>query len=179
MEFQITMDYTVEDFEAYWRAFVWKKPETPAKKRASPRMHRNVGLFFLAMGTVTCIWAVPLAGVLELVLGGMLVYSGWYLGRPGAASRWAKKAWEKYRAGGQVSQCHFTEDGVRVHDGKNEHCCDYDSLKKVWEDEGHYYLVLPQSRMYLLPKRMFTQGAPEDFPAFWRERTGKDVERVK
>ena len=52
MEFEISLDYAIEDLEAYWRAFVWKKPGTPPQKQASPRMHRNAGLVFLALESV-------------------------------------------------------------------------------------------------------------------------------
>ena len=70
MEFEISLDYAIEDLEAYWRAFVWKKPGTPPQKQASPRMHRNAGLVFWVMGVLSWIWAAPPAGIPALLFHG-------------------------------------------------------------------------------------------------------------
>ena len=179
MEFEISMDYTPEDFEAFWRTFGRKKPDTPERKQASPGMHRNVGLLFLAGGLLSWVWVSPLLGIPELILGGLLVYSGWYLGRPGAASRWAEKAWKKYREGERLKACRFTEEGVWILGG--ESCrYDYETLEALWEDGERFYLALPGRRpaYYILNKRRFTAGAPEDLPTLWQERSGKPVKRV-
>lgn len=179
MEFEISLDYTIEDLEAYWRAFVWKKPEVPEQKRASPRMHRNAGLVFLALGALFWIWGTPLAALPELIVGGLLLYSGWYFGRPGAASRWANKNWKKLQESGRLYQCRFTEDGVWVHDSKSDHRYDYEGLEALWEDADRFYLVLSRrGGTYILNKSRFTAGAPEDLPAWWEEQTGKPAERI-
>ena len=31
-QFEIKLDYTIEDFDAYYRSFVWKRPEKPGQK---------------------------------------------------------------------------------------------------------------------------------------------------
>lgn len=180
MGFEISLDYTVEDFEAYWRAFVWKKPGTPAQKQASPRMHRNAGLVFLATGALSWIWVSPLVGVPELILGGLLIYSGWYTGRPEAASRWARRVWKKYRESGQLYECRFAEDDVWVRGSKSDHRYDYETLEALWEDAERFYLVLSGcGGTYILSKERFTAGAPEDLPGLWEERTGRPVGQVQ
>ena len=179
MAFEISLDYAIEDLEAYWRAFVWKKPGTPPQKQASPRMHRNAGLVFLALGALLWILIAPLAALPELIVGGLLLYSGWYLGRPGAASRWAKKNWRKLQESGRLYQCCFTEEGVWIHDSRSDCRYDYESLESLWEDGDRFYLVLSRrGGSYILSKERFTAGAPEDLPGWWEERTGKPVERV-
>ncbi len=179
MEFEISLDYAIEDLEAYWRAFVWKKPGTPPQKQASPRMHRNAGLVFLALGALLWILIAPLAALPELIVGGLLLYSGWYLGRPGAASRWAKKNWGKLQESGRLYQCCFTEEGVWIHDSRSDCRYDYERLESLWEDGDRFYLVLSRrGGSYILSKERFTAGAPEDLPGWWEERTGKPVERV-
>lgn len=182
MEFEIELDYSIEDLEAYWQAFVWKEPGMPGQKRASPRMHRNVGLTFLILGGLSWIWVNPFLGIPAMIVGCLMIYSGWHLGRPGAASRWAGKTWKAYQeAGGGLQRCRFGEDGVWVHDSKSDHRYDYEGLGTLWEDPERFYLILSGGRRYtyVLNKRRFTAGEPEDLPAFWRERTGKPVERVK
>ena len=179
MEFEISLDYTIADLEAYWQAFVRKKPGTPAQKQASPRMHRNAGLVFLTLGALIWILIAPLAALPELIVGGLLLYSGWYLGRPGAASRWAQKNWKKLQESGRLYQCRFTEDGVWVHDSKSDHRYNYETLEALWEDTNCFYLVLSRRLgSYILRKERFTAGAPEDLPGWWEERTGKPVGRV-
>lgn len=180
MEFEIRLDYTVEDFEAYWQAFVRKRPGTPAQKQASPRMHRNAGLVFLVIGAASWIWVTPLMGIPELILGGLLVYSGWYFGRPGAASRWAKKTWKKYQESGRLYQCRFTDGGVWVHDSRSDHRYDYEFIEALWEDADRFYLVISRKTgTYILNKAKFTEGDPSDLPALWQEQTGKALETVK
>lgn len=186
MEFEIKMDYTVEDLDAYWRAFYLKRPETPGGKRASPKMHRNLGLFFLAMGALTAFVLRPPArglgiamGLMEMVLGLMLLYSGYYLGSPRSSSRWVKRAWEQYQASGKIYSCRFTQEGVWVHDSKSDHRYDYEGLEALWEDGERFYLMMPKNAAYILRKDAFVRGAPGELPAFWAGRTGKTVEEVK
>lgn len=186
MEFEIKMDYTIEDFDAYWKAFFRKRPETSGRKQASPRMHRNTGLFFLVMGVLTVLVLRPLAaglglvsGLMEIVLGLMLLYSGHYLSHPPSSSRWGKKAWKQYQDSGDLYSCRFTGEGVWVYDSKSDHRYGYEALEALWEDAERFYLMLPGNRAYILRKNAFVRGRPEDLPAYWNEWTGKTAEPVK
>ena len=181
-QFEIKLDYAIEDFDAYYRSFVWKKPEKPGQKMASPRTHVIVGLVLLATGLLATLWLYTLLmGVFEIVLGVLLLISGFHLYRPQpqSCSRWAKRAWKKYQASGQLYYCRFTEDGCWVNDSQSDHCYNYDALEALWEDTERFYLAIPGNRYYILHKRFFTQGAPEEFPAFWEARTGKSVWQVQ
>jgi len=185
MEFEIRMDCTIEDFDACWKAFYLKKPGTPGRKQASPRTHRNAGLFFLVMGVLTAFVLRPparglgiAAGLMEMVLGLMLLYSGFCLGSPRSSSRWAKRAWKQYQAGGDIYSCRFTQEGVWIYDSKSDHRYDYDALDALWEDAERFYLMMPGNRAYILRKDAFVRGRPEDLPACWNERTGKTAEPV-
>lgn len=174
MEFEIRLDYTVEDFDAYWRAFLQKRPGASGRKQASPRMHRNAGLVFLILGALIWILASPLLSLPELVVGGLLVYSGYTLGQ--SPSRWARRAWRKYQASGDHYSCRLTEDGVCTCGGKNGGLWSYDGLEALWEDGERFYLLTSKKAVFILRKNAFVQGAPEDLPAFWTGRTGKPVE---
>ena len=178
MEFDIKLDYSLEDLDAYWKAFYQKQPGKPGQKRASPRVHRNLGLFFLAIGLLTAVWMSWLMGGLEIILGLMLLYSWYWLSRPPSSSRWAKRVWKKYQASGELYNCCFTEDGVWIHDSKSDHRYDYDALEALWEDGERFYLLRPGNGAFILRKNAFTQGRPEDLPACWTARTGKPVEPV-
>ena len=140
-------------------------------------------------GTGAAIWflnlclTTPLGGVLVVVFGVLCL---WQL-RKNAESpsdpmsppypRWAKRAWKRYRARAALGlrSCRFNGEGCWLHDAQSDHRYDYGMLEQLWEDAGHYYLVLPRSQIYILPKRSFTKGAPEDLPALWQERTGTPV----
>lgn len=93
--------------------------------------------------------------------------------------RWARRAWKRYRsAAPNLRSCRFDGEGCWIYDAQSDHRYDYGMLEALWEDAGRYYLVLPHSQIYILPKRSFILGAPEDLPAFWTDRTGKTVKRV-
>lgn len=181
MEFEIKLDYTVEDFDAYYLSFIWKRPEKPGQKLASPRTHIIVGLVFVAMGLLTAIWLRLLfMGIFELVVGTLFLISGVHLSRPRpqSCSRWAKRMWKKYQASGQLYTCRFTEDGCWVNDSKSDHRYHYNALEALWEDPERFYMAIPGNRYYILRKSAFVQGTPADFPAFWEARTGKPVRQV-
>lgn len=176
MEFEIRLDYTVEDFDAYWKAFLLKQPGTGGRKRASPRMHRNAGLVFLILGALIWLLVNPLLSLPELVVGGLLVYSGYILGQ--TPSRWAKRAWKKYQASGDHYSCHLTEDGVRTCGGRSDGSWSYDSLEGLWEDGERFYLLTSKNAVFILRKNAFVQGAPEDFREFLEKQLGKPAERI-
>ena len=177
MEFEIRLDYTLEDFDAYWRAFLLKRPETGGRKRASPRMHRNAGLVFLILGALIWILASPLLSLPELVVGGLLVYSGYVLGQ--TPSRWAKRAWKQYQASGDHYSFRFSQGGARTCGGSSDSHWPCDSLEALWEDGERFYLLTSKNAVCILRKDAFLQGAPEDLPACWTEWTGKPVEPVE
>lgn len=207
MEFEIKLDYTIEDFAFFWYNFVRKKAGKPLSRSDDPprwamALGRFFSWFFIGMGIVSIVnslvqgrsmymegagffWnlllTTPLGGILEIAFGvlalrGLRLTPASYLLRPPYA-RWVRSAWKKFQAGDNEGVCRFTEDGCWFHGSKSDFRCDYDYLEKLWEDEAHYYLELPEKpwRMYMLPKRGFTVGAPEDLPAFWEARTGKPV----
>ncbi|MEY8386669.1 YcxB family protein [Oscillospiraceae bacterium 38-13] len=207
MEFEIRLDYTIEDFADFWYGFVRKKPGRPLSASDDPpAWARALGCFFcwffIVMGIVSVVNSLvqgrsmyeeklgflmnlflttPLGGVLEIAFGALGLRalrqaSAGYLLHPPYA-RWVRRMWKKYQETGPLYSCRFTGDGCWVHDSKSDHRFDYACLNRLWEDGGHFYLELqgkPQ-RIYILPKRSFTEGTAGDFPAFWTERTGKQV----
>ena len=182
MEFEIKLGYTIEDFEAYWRGFIWKKPNSPVQKTASARQMMILGLVILAGALLTfAMLHEPLTGILELIVGVLLLVSGFRTARPGtqSGSRWVKQMWKAYQASGQFYNCCFTGDGCWVHDSKSDHRYDYDALEALWEDPERFYMVIPGNRFYILRKNAFVQGTPEEFSAFWKDRTGKPVRQVQ
>lgn len=182
MEFEIKLDYTVEDFDAYYLSFIWKRPEKPGQKTASPRAHVILGLVFVTTGLLGALWLRMLfMGIFVLGVGILLLISGFHLSRPQpqSCSRWAKRVWKKYQAGGQVYICRFVEDGCWIYADKSDHRYNYDALDALWEDPERFYMAIPKNRYYILPKRSFIQGAPEEFSAFWEARTGKPVRRIQ
>lgn len=182
MRFEIKLDYTIEDFDAYYFSFICRMQEKPGQKLASPRAHVIVGLVFAAMGLLTAIWLRLLfMGVFELGVGALFLISGYRLSRPQSqtGSRWAKRMWKKYQESGQLYTCRFMEDGCWTNDSKSDHRYNYDALEALWEDPERFYMAIPGNRFYILRKRSFTQGAPEEFPAFWEARTGKPVQQVR
>lgn len=199
MDFDISLDYTIEDINAYWRGFMWKRPGRRGPREASPRMLRFGSWFFLVGGVISLFaWPMfrdldlsgggllglmlrtPLAGAAELAVGLSLLRQS---RRPSGGPpypRWVNRAWKKYRESGCLYNCRFTEDGVWIHDSKSDHRYDYEFLEALWEDADRFYLVLPGSRgLYILSKARFNAGDPADLPVFWAERTGKPVRPVK
>lgn len=176
MEFEIRLDYTVEDFDAYWRAFLQNRPGAGGRKQASPRMHRNAGLVFLILGALIWLLADPLLSLPELVVGGLLVYSGYILGQ--TPSRWAKRAWKQYQASGDRYSCRLTEDGVQTFGGRSNSSWTYDSLESLWEDGERFYLLTSKNAVFILRKNAFVRGAPEDFGEFMEKQMGKPAERI-
>lgn len=182
MEFEIKLDYTIEDFDAYYLSFIWKRPERPGQKLASPRAHVILGLMFVAIGLLAAIWLHMLfMGAFILGTGALFLISGFRLSRPRPqfCTRWAKRMWKKYQASGQLYHCRFTEDGCWTYDSKSDHRYNYDVLEALWEDPERFYLAISENRFYILRKSAFVQGAPADFPAFWEARTGKPVRQVQ
>ena len=207
MEFEIKLDYTVEDFAAYWYGFVRKRAGKPLSRSDDPpKWARGLGKFFswffIVMGVVSVLnsllqgrrmyseelgllfsllLAPPLGGALEIAFGVFCLRAlrqgpQEYLMKP-PYSRWVRRSWKRYQETGPMYSCRFTEDGVWVHDCRSDHRFDYAFLDNLWEDGEHFYLQLSgrPGPVYILPKRGFTEGVPEDLPAFWKERTGKDV----
>ena len=180
MQFDIKLDYTIDDFQAYWQAFLRKKTEP---ERVSTKQMAGLGVFFLAAGMLT--WAVMKSvtkTVLEIILGVILLVGSRRAAKPQSLSysRWTRQMWKKHQAAGELYNCCFTEDGVWIHDCKSDHRYDYAALEALWEDESRFYLVL-STRLgaYVLRKNAFSQGPPEGLPAFWQSMTGKTVQRVK
>lgn len=185
MEFDIKLDYTMDDFQAYWQVFIRKKPDQEQKEpeRVSAKQMAGLGVFFLAAGVLT--WTVMKSvtmTVLEIILGVFLLVGSRRVAEPQSPSysRWTRQMWKKHQAAGELYNCCFTEDGVWVHDCKSDHRYDYASLEALWEDESRFYLVL-STRLgaCVLRKDAFSRGNPEDLPAFWQSVTGKTVQRVK
>lgn len=136
------------------------------------------GLFiwFLNLGLTT-----PLGGVLVIAFGALCLRQirrdakSPSESRAPSCPRWAKRAWKRYQAAPRLRSCRFDGEGCWIYDAQSDHRYDYGLLDKLWEDAGHYYLVLPGCRIYILPKRSFAKGVTEDLPALWQERTGKQV----
>ena len=182
MEFEIKLDYTIEDFDTYYLSFIWRRPEKPGQKLASPRAHVILGLVILAFGLLMAFGLhLLLIGAFEMVVGALFLISGFYLSRPQPQSctRWAKRMWKKYQASGQLYTCRFTDDGCWINDSKSDHRYHYDALEALWEDPERFYLAIPGNRYFILRKCSFIQGTPEEFLAFWEARTGKPVQQVQ
>ena len=182
MEFEIKLDYTIDDIQAYWKSFVQKKPDQKRPETASPKQMRWIGVFFLAAGLLTAVMLSVGMGILEIVLGAVLVFGSWRAARPAnpACSRWTRKVWKQHQKTGPLYNCCFTEDGVWVHDSRSDHRYDYAALEALWEDEDYFYLVLSTAQgSYILRKTAFVRGRPEDLPAYWQTQTGKAVQQVR
>ena len=180
MEFEINLDYTIEDFDAYYLNFICKRVERPGQKMASPRAHVMVGLVFLSFGLLAIWLRMLFMGAFIVVVGILFLIAGFNHSRPRPQSctRWAQQIWKKYQASGQLYRCRFTEDGCWTYDSKSDHRYNYDTLEALWEDPERFYMAIPGNRYYILRKSSFTQGTPEQFPAFWAARTGKPVRQV-
>lgn len=191
MEFDIRLDYTMDDFQAYWQAYTWKRqqqnrPEArKTPKTASPKQLTWLGVFFLAAGILTAVMMSVGMGVLEMLLGVLLMIGGWRgkhpkkSGKP-SYSRWTRQVWKKHQETGPLYNCCFTDDGVWVHDSRSDHRYDYGALEALWEDESYFYLLLSTAQgACILRKDAFTKGNPEDLPSYWQSRTGKTAERVR
>ena len=172
MEFEISLDYTIEDLAAFWYGFIRKKAGKPLSLSDDPpKWARGLGCFFcgffIVMGAVSVVnsliqgrrmymeeagllWnlflTTPLGGLVEMAFGG---WGLWVLRQAPAAyllrppySRWVRNAWKKYQAGGPLYRCQFAGDGVWVHDSKSDHRYDYEFIEALWEDPERFYLVL-------------------------------------
>lgn len=215
MELEIQLDYTIQDFAAFWHGFIKKRPQDPSPNAVPPKPVLAAGKFFcwffLALGPLcifNSLWqgesmrmegeglfirimnlglTTPLGGVTAMAFGGLCLRQirkdAQSPPDPTAPpySRWVQKAWKQYQSNPSLRSCRFDGEGCWIYDARSDHRYDYEALENLWEDGGRFYLVLPgrPQRMYILPKRAFSTGAPEDLPALWRERTGKLVRTVE
>ena len=72
----------------------------------------------------------------------------------------------------------FSETGFATYIGDAAYACNYAAVEAVLEDEGHFFLFMPQNAGHILCKSAFTQGDPERFRTFLAERTGMEVLQI-
>ncbi len=173
MDFEIRLDYTIEDFVAFWYGFVRKKAGEPLRRANDPpgwarSLGRACAWFFLVMGAVSIVnslvqgqrmrmdgmgllWnlmlTTPLGGMVEIAFGWLALRA---LRQAPAEyllrppyDPWVRRTWKKYRESGPLYSCRFAEDGVWIHDSKSDHRYDYGFLETLWEDGDRFYLALP------------------------------------
>lgn len=192
--FDIGLDYTIEDVNAYWRGFLRKRPGRRGPKEATSRVLRFGGWFFTVGGVLSIIAVpllmgkleipglmglllrTPLEGVLEIFIGVAIFRQGRRPTGRAPYPRWVNRAGKKYQESGKLYSCRFTEDGVWIHGSRSDHRYDCEFLEALWEDADRFYLVL-SSKMgaYVLNKGRFREGDPAGLPAYWAERAGKPV----
>jgi len=69
----------------------------------------------------------------------------------------------------------FNDDAVYVLNDKSEGRHFYSGFQTIYEDSERFYLLLDERQALLLPKRCFTEGAPDEFSGFISEKTGHEV----
>ncbi|MCI8810684.1 MAG: YcxB family protein [Oscillibacter sp.] len=186
-EFEIQMNYTMDDCYAFWRGFVQKKAGKPAPKQ----MNRTealrgslscvilgllviVGMFWLQkeLGVMSGSKVFFVMGVLLFLAGGLTAFRN---RKEGAYPYWVKSAYKKFQKIGEQDIFCFSEKGFEAYGPGVDHHYDFSAIKALWADENHYYVELGKNVIYMLPHHNFTLGDPAEFPAFWIAQTGRPV----
>ncbi len=189
-EFEIQMDYTIEDFYAYWKGFGQKK----AGKAKPKAMNRQEAF----RGSISCVllgaalvagefwlkWTldITVGGHWFLFLGGILFLAGGWTAyrnrgredRP-AYPYWVKSAYKKYQKIEERDLFCFSAKGFEAYGPGVDHHYEFSAIQTLWADEDHFYVDLGKNTIYMLPHHNFTLGDPAEFPAFWIARTGRPV----
>ena len=189
-EFEIRMDFTIDDFYAYWKAFVKKKGgRIPPKMMTRAEAKRNsiAALVLGLLGFAGVFWLHhelgPIAGThIYVLLCTLLVLAGaWsaYRNR-GSADQpvypyWVQGSYRKFQKIGERDLFIISEKGFDAHGPGVDHHYDLSAVKNLWADESHFYVDLGKNAYYMLPHHNFTRGDPEALPAFWIAQTGRPV----
>ena len=183
MDYEILRAYSGGDMADFYRAYRLRRSLRPAPGQASPAMQSALAAVFLLMGCAGIWFSLGREGTLHgellrwvsvfwLGLGGLLLVGG--LGVTGGTrSRRERQAAENSKG---YSRC--SETGFATSIGDAAYACNYAAVEAVLEDEGHFFLFMPQNAGHILCKSAFTQGDPERFRAFLAERTGMEVIQI-
>lgn len=185
-EFEIQMDYTVEDFYAYWKGFVQSKAGKPAWSQSRAEALRGgISCFLLGAaliaGSFWLEWTldVRIGSKWFLFLGGILILAGIVVivrnRKEAAYPYWVTSAYKKYQQLEERDIFCFSDKGFEAYGPGVDHHYDFSAIKTVWADEEHFYVDMGKNTFYMLPHHNFTLGSPAEFPAFWIAHTGRPV----
>lgn len=189
MEFEVRLDYTKEDLEAFWRTICHKKPGQGSPKTATPGAHVLTGaLLVLYSAAFLWVWwkrfllfrgaagdilslAVCVFCVLMMALGALILLSGvmnW-------EKFWVERAWKNSQRDKKNITVRFLPEELRVCGPDSTHSFRYAAVRGLWADGERLYLTLDEKAWYILSRRNFTMGAPAELAAFLAGKTGKPV----
>ena len=79
---------------------------------------------------------------------------------------------------GRISVC-LDADGVIVETKKGKDIRPYSAFTEAYACKGYWLLFMDKRHAYILPQTAMTTGNPEDFPAFWVEKTGMSIKTIR
>lgn len=83
-------------------------------------------------------------------------------------------AWSAYRSYNRAvgeAEFRFDEDGVHTHSALEDGTVYYGAFVKLLESRDYFFLYVQKNSAFVLPKKDFTIGDPNDFAAFIHEKT--------
>ena len=188
MEFTVKLVYNEEDLLALVHAHRWPKGQNRVLRKAALVIGVLLTALVFAAAVRSCTseilhslpGAEPAPEIPNLMLGiffwgavGLSLVtrnSDWY---------WKKLTWKSYQEKGSELDYRFSEDGFTVTLPTSRTEMAYSSIAGVFEDAGHYVLLLPAKNGFILRKDAFTQGTPEQFRDFIAQKTGRPVKYVR
>ena len=188
MEFAVKLVYNEDDLLALVHAHRWPKGQNRVLRRAALIIGLLLTLLVILAAMRSCtneiLQALPGAEPAPEKPNLMLGFFFWGAVGLSLVTRnsdwyWKKMTWKSYPEKGNELDYRFSEDGFTVTLPTSRTEMAYTSIAGVFEDTGHYVLLLPAKTGYILRKDAFIQGSPEQFRDFIAQKTGRAVEFVK
>ena len=151
-------------------------------------------------------WIVRLLRLYLILSGGLLIFSSFSWldgGYVGETPLWTLVAWpfftgllllaiglfqERLAAwvsrrrnlqnSGRLSVC-LNDDSVMTETKKGTEVRPYSAFTEAYVYKENWLLFLDKRHAYILPRFAMTEGDPGAFPAFWTEKTGKPMKKIK
>lgn len=103
---------------------------------------------------------------------------GLSLAAPNSGWFWKRAVWKNYKEKGTELEFCFSEDGFTVTVPTCSSDFSYAGIEKIYEDTGHFVLMLPSGAGYVLRKSSFTQGDPAEFGPWLAQKTEKQLIQI-
>lgn len=192
MEFEVATVYEKEDLEGLSAAYSYTKRPLRTLGKLQRWLSLFSGVLLVAvslLGLAGCIHLFP--GLLSrgernffpfllMTLAWMLLLFllGVRLLAKGNAPLFTKLSWRLYKQKGEplcfrFDPAHFRQERPNV---KSE--LEYGCIRRLLEDADRFYLFDSPGSAFILPKRDFKRGTPEEFRDFISRVTGKPVEQI-
>lgn len=181
MKYQVQMVYEKEDVASLVKALEYRRQPQKNIRRANQIAYPIFGwlLVITGFGTLAAIATMGLISI-ETVLvtvGGLI--GGVALLRRSNSKAMVNRSWNQYPNKGVTMTYTFYGDRfTEVDEVSGEHEFPYISVTSVNEDDNHYFLFNADNAAHMIRKDSFTEGDPEKFANFIREKSAVTIDPI-